>query len=160
NFVGFIAPEPGNTAETSYYYIKGNNLGDAYLNPIKPSGAKYTFDKPFYRSSYIPLGTAGLKEKLLNNAGAYNGLPQGLDAVDFGLINNIKAKTGTITTSGTFPKIANGTPYPDNDRDGMDDNWEITNNLNPKDSSDGQKDRNGDGYTNLEEFLYSLTINK
>src|SRR5690606_29159269 len=87
NFISFIAPEPGNTIETSYYYIKGNDLGDAYSYAIKPIGSNYVFDKPFYRSSYIPLGTAGLKEKLLVNAGAFNGLPQGLDAVDVALIN-------------------------------------------------------------------------
>ena len=39
----------------------------------------------------------------------------------------------------------------------MENSWELANNLDPNDGSDGQKDRNGDGYTNLEEFLYSLT---
>ena len=148
-----------NTVENSYYYVKGNELGDAYRNVISSTTpSKYIFDEPLYRSTYNPLPTSGLKTKLLANAGAYNGLPQGLDAVDMSVVNNIKAKTGRVSSSGTFPAISNGTPYPDADSDGMDDNWEHTNNMDPKDPSDGQKDRNGDGYTNLEEFLHSLTL--
>ena len=38
----------------------------------------------------------------------------------------------------------------------MPDEWEMTAGLNPEDSSDGPLDRNGDGYTNLEEYLNSL----
>ena len=39
----------------------------------------------------------------------------------------------------------------------MSDEWEKSNNLDPTDSADGNYDANGDGYTNLESFLYSLT---
>lgn len=44
----------------------------------------------------------------------------------------------------------------DTDGDGMPDDWERTHGLNPKEPSDGNKDRDGDGYTNLEEYLGSL----
>jgi parallel beta-helix repeat protein len=42
----------------------------------------------------------------------------------------------------------------DADKDGMDDDWEILNNLNPDDSNDKNNDSDGDGLTNLEEFNY------
>ncbi|SHG18430.1 hypothetical protein SAMN03080594_1191, partial [Arenibacter palladensis] len=48
--------------------------------------------------------------------------------------------------------------YSDSDKDGMSNEWETANGLNPNDSSDGNKDRDDDGYTNLEEFLHALTI--
>src|SRR5690606_17239533 len=132
SLINFIAPEPGNTIQSSYYYIKGNELGDAYTRPIKSSApSQYIFDQPIYRSTYVPLPTKGLKDRIIKNAGAYNGLRQGLDAVDMALINNIKSKTGRIVTKGEFPKIETGTPYLDADGDGMDDNWEISNGLNP-----------------------------
>ena len=38
----------------------------------------------------------------------------------------------------------------DRDRDGMPDAWERANDLNPEDPN------NGDGYTNLEEYVNSL----
>jgi hypothetical protein len=44
----------------------------------------------------------------------------------------------------------------DNDGDGMPDAWEKNHGLNPRDPSDGNKDLNGDGYTNLEKYLNSL----
>jgi hypothetical protein len=38
----------------------------------------------------------------------------------------------------------------------MPDDWELKNGLNPKDASDASKDRNKDGYTNIEEYLNSV----
>jgi WD40 repeat protein len=40
----------------------------------------------------------------------------------------------------------------DSDSDGMSDDWENQYGLNPKDPSDGNKDVDGDGYTNLQEY--------
>ncbi|MEI6193756.1 MAG: hypothetical protein WCS42_05440, partial [Verrucomicrobiota bacterium] len=44
----------------------------------------------------------------------------------------------------------------DSDHDGIPDDWERAHGLNPNDSSDANKDLNGDGYTNLEKYLNSL----
>ena len=38
----------------------------------------------------------------------------------------------------------------------MDDEWEARVGLDPSDGADGATDRDGDGYTNLEEFLHRL----
>jgi len=38
----------------------------------------------------------------------------------------------------------------------MPDIWENSIGLNPSDASDGNKDKDGDGYTNIEEYLHSL----
>jgi pectate lyase len=35
----------------------------------------------------------------------------------------------------------------------MPDTWELSYGLNPSDPSDGPQDADGDGYTNLEEYL-------
>jgi hypothetical protein len=44
----------------------------------------------------------------------------------------------------------------DTDGDGMPTDWEKKFGLNPTDATDGNKDLNGDGYTNLEKYLNSL----
>jgi hypothetical protein len=44
----------------------------------------------------------------------------------------------------------------DSDNDGMPDEWETKHGLNPNDVSDAAKDLNGDGYTNIEDFLNRL----
>jgi hypothetical protein len=49
-----------------------------------------------------------------------------------------------------------GTPPPDTDLDGMPDAWEKAQSLNPDDPKDGPLDPDGDGYTNLEDYLNGL----
>lgn len=55
-----------------------------------------------------------------------------------------------------WPEV-NSKPAPvDTDGDGMPDEWERAQGLDPSDPADGPKDRDGDGYTDLEEYLNSL----
>ncbi len=82
------------------------------------------------------------------------------DAVDLRILDEIAKGKGRIIDSpadvGGWPVVASGSPYPDNDQDGMSDSWELAHGLNPASAADRNDDRDGDGYTNLEEFLNSL----
>jgi hypothetical protein len=49
--------------------------------------------------------------------------------------------------------VATSPALADTDRDGMPDDWEIANGLAPNDPTDAAKDADGDGFTNLEEYL-------
>lgn len=53
---------------------------------------------------------------------------------------------------GGYPQYK-GAPYKDSDHDGMPDEWETAHKLNPNDPSDASQDANGDGYTNIEDFI-------
>lgn len=67
-------------------------------------------------------------------------------------------KLGIITDPaqmGGYPEYK-GTPYKDSDNDGMPDEWEIANGLNPNDPSDANGDCNGDGYTNIEKYINGI----
>jgi Bacterial TSP3 repeat len=54
---------------------------------------------------------------------------------------------------GRWPEYKSDPAPLDNDHDGMPDEWEKKHGLNPNDPSDAAQDRDGDGYTNLEEYL-------
>jgi hypothetical protein len=56
---------------------------------------------------------------------------------------------------GGYPEYR-GTPYADADRDGMPDDYEKARGLNPADSADAAADADGDGYTNVEAWLYAI----
>ena len=56
---------------------------------------------------------------------------------------------------GGYPEYK-GAPYKDSDGDGLPDDWEKAHGLNPKDASDASGDSNGDGYTNIEDFINGL----
>jgi hypothetical protein len=76
------------------------------------------------------------------------------------IISEIVAKIskGIIThpsQAGGYPEYK-GRPYKDSDHDGMPDAWETKYGLNPKDASDAAGDLNGDGYTNIEDFINGL----
>ncbi len=87
------------------------------------------------------------------------------DAVDARIIDEVRNGTATygdngiITTPsdvGGWPALRGGTAPADSDHDGMPDAWEKAHALNATDPADGPKDRDGDGYTNVEEYLNSL----
>ena len=82
------------------------------------------------------------------------------DPVDNRVVADVKAGTGRIIDHvddvGGWPEHASLEPPRDTDGDGMPDTWELAAGLDPDDKSDGAADANGDGYTNLEDYLNSL----
>jgi hypothetical protein len=57
---------------------------------------------------------------------------------------------------GGWPTLSSVPAPSDRDHDGMPDAWEAAHQLDPDDPKDGPKDRDGDGYSNVEEYLNSL----
>ncbi len=93
-------------------------------------------------------------EKVLADAGA--SLPR-RDAADARLIAEIRAGKGRIIDSqkevGGWPELKSALAPTDADDDGLPDEWERQHGFNPVAAADGVQDADGDGYTNLEEYL-------
>ena len=71
-------------------------------------------------------------------------------------------KQGIITDPrqmGGYPVYGEWTPRTDSDGDGMPDEWERANGLNPNDASDANGDCTGDGYTNIEKYINAIPTN-
>jgi hypothetical protein len=83
------------------------------------------------------------------------------DSVDIRVIGNVRdgffrPYLSSQEQVGGWPDLQGGTAPLDADGDGMPDAWESSNGLNNRNHSDGNDDRDNDGYTNLEEYLNSL----
>ncbi|MHC4444463.1 MAG: thrombospondin type 3 repeat-containing protein [Planctomycetota bacterium] len=82
------------------------------------------------------------------------------DPVDSRIVTEVIDGTGHIIDDpsevGGYPTLPPGTPRTDTDGDGMPDDWETSHNLNPNDPADASGDRDGDGYTNVEEWFNGL----
>ena len=102
-------------------------------------------------------------EQVLSSTGAGN-TSRPRDPVDTRVIKDVINGTGKIIYSqkevGGWPEYKGATPQTDTDFDGMPDEWEKKNGLDPYDNTDNNKDKDKDGYTNLEEFLNFLVMSK
>ena len=94
-----------------------------------------------------PLDARAAYDRVLAEAGAF---PR--DAVDARIVGEVTTRTGHIVDRpGTLPELRTGTPYADRDGDGMSDEWEARNGLDPaKADAWGLRE---DGWTNLDAFL-------
>lgn len=77
------------------------------------------------------------------------------DATDQRLIDQVKNKTGKMLDDPKFRPMPTPVKHVDTDKDGMPDFFEDANGLN-KNVDDSAGDKDGDGYTNIEEYINSL----
>lgn len=109
-----------------------------------------------------PLVHTELPEAAYDHVLSHSGSSLARDAVDQRIVDDVRNQTGAIigheNDVGGYPVLKKETAPADTDRDGMPDDWELTKGLNQNDSSDGNGDSNGDGYTHLEDYLNELAI--
>lgn len=92
--------------------------------------------------------TWGLAEKSQNPDGTFRYRRFDNDSYKLGIITDVRQMGG-------YPEYK-GEPYVDTDKDGMPDEWEKANGLNPNDPSDANEDCTGDGYTNIEKYINAI----
>jgi len=96
-------------------------------------------------------------KRVLAEAGAV--LPK-RDTVDERIVDEVRSGTGKIIDHeeqvGGWPELKSAEPPSDSDRDGLPDEWEKQHGFDPGTAADGSADADGDGYTNLEEYLNGI----
>ncbi len=141
-------------------YFSGNWMnGKLVVDPMTavklPEGGALSAEPHLYHAARQEDATISYRA-VLESAGA--SLVR--DRIDARVVTDVQAGTGRIidhvSDVGGWPVHASLQPPVDTDGDGMPDTWEIAAGLNPNDRSDGAVDSNGDGYTNLEEYLNAL----
>lgn len=152
----------------SEIYLDGNvgpgrptDRGDEWdaATIFEGSFADYRVNSPAVAPSGIATQSATRAyDRVLAEAGAT--LPA-RDAVDRRVVASVKKGTGRLISSpaevGGYPPYRSGTPPRDGDHDGMPNAWEDRHDLNSNNRSDGPRDADGDGYTNVEEYLNGTT---
>ncbi len=165
NFLSMFSP-------TDHVYHKGNYADmnkDGVLNGrlvtdddvIKTTAT--LMPAPNHGNEYLALATdAATAYKIVLEQVGYN-LKR--DEVDMRLINQLKSlgKEGKIIREesevGGQPEVKSGTPLKDSDNDGMLDEWERKNGLNPNNASDAGFYTLDKKYTNIEMYINGL-VNK
>jgi len=106
-----------------------------------------------------PVTTDSAELALARVADRAGALPWKRDDADARVIANVRKQAGRIINStadvGGWPELKSSPAQLDSDNDGMPDEWEKSHGLDSA-QPDNNGDRNGNGYTNLEEYLNAL----
>jgi len=112
---------------------------------------------PFAVPFVTTVSASNVLDDVLENSGTLIPIR---DSVDERLTNDVRNGTGAIIDDpsevGGWPELLSEPPLPDSDNDGLPDDWELANGLHPTYPDDGALDADGDGYTNVEEYLNLL----
>ena len=180
NYVGnYIRPGPSSRAQAPItvgdkselqFFVEGNIFeGNAaltqdntrFFQPEQFRSQVRTVGRAFAAPAVSTVPADQVLERVLASVGA--SLPV-RDAADLRLVEHVRNRQGKLIDSqaevGGWPVLKSGSPARDSDADGMPDEWETRNGLNPRNAADGAADANSDGYTNLEEYLNSLVTKR
>jgi pectate lyase len=157
----------GNYVDDANDVSKNNWLGIVMGNGGTEHDKRNTIiDKP-HAAWPVPTQTA---EEAFETVLRFAGASYKRDTLDERIMNDVKNRTGKlIDVQGGFPHgtafelTVNAWPYlktlpppADNDKDGMPDDWEVKNGLNPADATDATKFSSHKAYTNLEVYINSI----
>jgi hypothetical protein len=161
------------------YYVSGNVMEGRYGADERLAGViaprnggsieEFLVNEPFFDHHVTTQSAADAYENVLGDVGC--NVPM-LDDHDRRVIQETRDGSTTYKGSVTgYPGLPDSQQdvggweaYPevhrpadwDTDDDGMPNKWEEQHGFNPSDAKDGQHDADGDGYTNLEDYLNGI----
>jgi pectate lyase len=159
----------GNYVDGDEAMTKNNWLGiHMGMNGTEEDKKAAVVNQPFAAEAIPVQSAADAFKAVLEKVGC--SLPV-RDTLDQRIINNVKDRTGRIIdvqggyphgtayeqTVNAWPVLKSVPALPDADKDGMPDEWEKKNNLNPNDASDAGKTSLHEFYTNIEVYINYLS---
>jgi hypothetical protein len=179
--VRFRIVNPGKTESIPFgrWYVNGNYVDEAndvsknnWLGIVMGNGGteadkkNTVVDKPYPADEIHIQSAEAAFESVLNYAGA----SFRRDTLDERITNDVRNRTGFIIdvqgryphhspfeiTKNAWPALRSLSPPADKDKDGIPDDWEIKNGLNPEDASDASEISSHKFYTNIEVYINSI----
>jgi hypothetical protein len=162
---------PGPDSTGRWAFKESSSLAQAWFAdnamdgavPADPWSLVENADRPGYRLSARPVWADAASDtpaEALKGVLSNSGASHAYDPVDLRILAGVRDRSGRITDSqsqvGAWPDLAPGAPWIDTDRDGLPDAWETAQALDPADPLDAALDPDGDGFTNLEDWLNYL----
>jgi len=131
------------------------------LDIVDGKAEQFLVTAPVVPLTVQPLPVTSTVENVLGSAGARMASGRFFDSLDMRVIDDVQNCRGRVINSpieaGGWPHLPEELGPPDADKDGMPDDWESTHSgLDPKDATDAWQDLDGDGWSNLEEYLSVL----
>jgi len=177
NYVGNYLIPGVNSKNTGIAYSTGSPFNKAYFagnyyNGEQPESAwdivkyreswsekeiqEYKQNKPFDVDPLEKMDARISYKKILESGGA--NLPK-RDAVDQRIVHDVKNRTGNIIKSqeevGGWPELKSTSAPKDTDHDGIPNDWELNNGLNPQDATD-RNNLTENGFTMLEKYINNI----
>lgn len=144
------------------FFVKGNIGPHRPRNDlpqramVSPEGRSSMVAGPFRAPRVRTTSAARAMRQVLRQAGAT--VPY-RDSADRRVVRDVRQGTGRIidhpSEVGGWPRLPSAAAPPDSDRDGMPDAWEVRRGLRPR-VDDSRADDDGDGWTNIEEYVNGL----
>ena len=145
-----IGPHRTNNNEDQFAIVGSD------INFVEQAPRSFQQITPFSMSAF-PITTQAIESIFDNVVGDVGATLPRQDSIDRRIIQEVSDRSGNIINDpsevGGWINAIGGDPYTDSDQDGMSNEWEIQNGLNPNNANDRNGDEDNDGYTNLEEFL-------
>lgn len=151
---GNIGPYRTEEDQDDLLFVDPKKNGHSFVTEDRHAAPPVTTISAFEALDQVPAGAGATQG--LNDQGRFFWRR---DTVDERVARDVEKGTGGLIDDpsevGGWPALDPGDLYPDTDHDGMADGWEIANfgHLDRGSPTDSSSDFDGDGYTDLEEFL-------
>lgn len=140
--------------------VRPHCAGSQEIQVVDENALPHIVDHPLEPLATMPIAASATLDHVLKTAGSKRPGDTEPDALDRQIVSDVLACKGKVIDDpeevGGWPQIRQENAKADLDRDGMPDDWESANGLDPHDSGDAWTVADGKGWPNIEIYLSTL----